>query len=77
MTALISHVHTSQSQGVVRLMVCIQGVVAVSAPFLYTFGDTAQALKADRTQVVQQSVMQTFIGSIWRKECALHVQQQS
>lgn len=55
----------------------MQGVVAVHAPFLYTFGDAAQALKATRPQVVQQSVMQTFIGSIWRKECALHVQQQS
>ncbi|DBA86980.1 TPA: hypothetical protein ACH3X2_000362 [Trebouxia sp. C0005] len=39
-----------------------QGVVAVAAPFLYTFDTTSEAVKSHQRQVVHQTVMHTFIG---------------
>ncbi len=41
---------------------CVQGVVAVAAPFLYTFDITSQTIKSSQRQVVQQTVMHTFTG---------------
>ena len=43
-------------------MFYVQGVVAVAAPFLYTFDITSEAVKSSQRQVVQQTVMHTFIG---------------
>ena len=43
-------------------MFFVQGVVAVAAPFLYTFDITSEAVKSSQRQVVQQTVMHTFIG---------------
>ena len=41
---------------------CVQGVVAVAAPFLYTFDVTSEAVMSSRRQVVHQTIMHTFIG---------------
>lgn len=36
--------------------------MAIRAPFLYTFDGRPEALKSGQRQVVQQTVMHTFLG---------------
>ena len=40
----------------------LQGLIAIRAPFLYTFDGRPEALKSGQRQVVQQAVMHTFVG---------------
>lgn len=40
----------------------VQGLIAIRAPFLYTFDGRPEALQSGQHQVVQQAVMHTFVG---------------
>ena len=42
----------------------LQGLMAIRAPFLYTFDGRPEALKSGQRQVVQQTVMHTFAGQL-------------
>lgn len=51
------------------LLLLLQGVVGVNAPFLYTFVIAPQIVRSNQHQVVQQTVMHTFIGDV--SSCSL------